>query len=353
MAHLTTSLPAIYLSKTVEKIPSNFSECVFTTNEWIFSVIPPYIMTVSILGILLNSFVLMVFSLHKKSCTMTEIHLSNLAAADLLLVSFLPFYAVYVFNHFNWTFGLAMCKFVNLSILMNTYCSIYFMVLVSIDRYLALVHPMFYERISEKKFAKLGCMVVWILGFIFGLPALIHRDLKPSYNQTFCYLNFPSRTTQLISDTSISLFGFITPIFIISFCTFKIIKALRSGSKEIKSAEKMHQKMTTLVLAVLLAFLICWVPYHLLKLLYLLKDADMLTSCSVFNHLLICSQIFTYLAFFNSTLNPILYCLVGKTFQKKVKELFKLSNQKSNMAINDPSTSTKLYGSAQSEENAL
>ncbi|KAK7877103.1 hypothetical protein WMY93_032183 [Mugilogobius chulae] len=57
--------------------------------------VPPYIYTISALGILLNLLVLLVFLLHKKKCTATEIYLSNMATADLILVTFLPFWGVY------------------------------------------------------------------------------------------------------------------------------------------------------------------------------------------------------------------------------------------------------------------
>ncbi|MEQ2245915.1 hypothetical protein ILYODFUR_032944 [Ilyodon furcidens] len=91
-------------------------------------------MSISVLGIALNICILMVFILHKKPCTVAEIYLTNLAAADLVLVSFLPFWAISAWNKHKWIFGRALCKMVNVGILMNVYCSIYFLVLVSIDR---------------------------------------------------------------------------------------------------------------------------------------------------------------------------------------------------------------------------
>ncbi|KAK7877098.1 hypothetical protein WMY93_032178 [Mugilogobius chulae] len=42
-----------------------------------------------------------------------------------------------------------LCKAVNLGIKMNAYCSIYFLVLVSIDRYIALVHAMSHGRMRR------------------------------------------------------------------------------------------------------------------------------------------------------------------------------------------------------------
>lgn len=107
-----------------------------------------------------------------------SIYLSNLAVADLVLVSCLPFWAVNLYNDYHWPFGLFMCKVVNLGIKINAYCSIYFLVLVSIDRYIALVHAMSHGRMRRPKYAKLGCLLVWIFGLFLGSPVIIFRKVE-------------------------------------------------------------------------------------------------------------------------------------------------------------------------------
>uniref|UniRef100_A0A3Q3AS48 Bradykinin receptor B2 n=2 Tax=Kryptolebias marmoratus TaxID=37003 RepID=A0A3Q3AS48_KRYMA len=318
------------------------SRCILDNEDWTYTVIPVYILVISVLGIVLNVFVLMVFCLHKKSCSTPEIYLSNLAAADLLLVSFLPFHAVSLSNRHNWTFGQAMCKVSYMSIIMNSFCSIYFLVLVSIDRFLALVHPLSYKRIRRSIFAKLGCLLVWILGFLFTLPALIYRELLQHNNRTLCSISNLSFTTKMTVSSVNSVFGFIIPVFIISFCTIKIIKALKNRLVHGVNAKKTDQKATTLILAVLLAFLICWVPFHLMRFLYLPHDAKIITECKTLRILYICGQICPYLAYFNSVLNPILYVVVGKNFRQKVKELFSQWNHERITTVSHTSTSTNL-----------
>ncbi|XP_019953543.1 B2 bradykinin receptor-like [Paralichthys olivaceus] len=293
--------------------------------EWLTTSQPVYILILTVLGVVLNIFVLMVFCLHKKPCTVAEIYLSNLAAADLVLLSCLPFWAVNVANNFNWPFGLFLCKFVNLGIKMNVYSSIYFLVLVSIDRYLALVHPLSHGRMRRPKYAKLGCLLMWGFGLFMSVPTIIFRKLKyfPEYDVNACFLEYPNHTLEMLCDRMLIIFSFVIPISIISFCTFKIIQTLKVQRVQRNSAEKTEQKATTLILAVLLAFLICWLPFHLVTVLDLLLRAEVLGGCHFSNVLDILNQISTYLAFFNSVLNPILYVIVGKNFRKKVGELFK------------------------------
>lgn len=321
---------------------TNNNICSPYDNSWTFTFIPVYILLISVLGIVFNVFVLIVFCLHKKACTTAEIYLSNLAAADLVLVSFLPFWAIYVSNQYNWTFGQVMCKVVSASILMNVYCSIYFMVLISFDRYLALVHPMSYTKIRRPKYAKFGCLLVWILGFLFSIPAYTYREISNNENKASCSVNHPTLTVGIASDAVIFVFGFGIPIFVIFFCTIRICKTLRSRSMEGVNTKKTDNKATNLILAVLLAFLICWVPFHLIKMPFVLRDLKILTECNFLKILLICRQIFTYFAYFNSVLNPILYVIVGRNFRKKVKDVFVQGDRKRTLTLRTTFTRAKV-----------
>ncbi|XP_068195128.1 B2 bradykinin receptor-like isoform X2 [Antennarius striatus] len=272
----------------------------------------------------------MVFCLHKKACTVAEIYLSNLAAADLVLVSCLPFWAVNIFNDFNWPFGQFLCKVINLGIKMNAYCSIYFLVMVSIDRYVALVYTMSYGRMRRPKYAKLSCLLMWGFGVLLGVPTLIFRKVHyfHEYGVHACFLDYPNQIIELVCDVLLIVFSFIIPISVISFCTLKIIQALKVQAIERMNAEKTEQRATILVLAVLLAFLFCWVPFHIVTALDVLLRTEVLEGCHLKTVLDICNQIFTYLAFSNCVLNPILYVIVGKNFRKKVSEVFKEFNNK-------------------------
>lgn len=296
--------------------------------DWLYAMQPVYMVILSVLGIMGNVFVLLVFCFHKKPCTVAEIYLSNLAAADLLLLSCLPFWAANVANNFDWQFGGLLCRLVNAGIKMNTYSSIYFLVLVSADRYVALVHTMSHGRMRRPLYAKISCLAVWSLGLILSVPTLNFRQVQymAEYNVTACILNHPSHAVRLTCDIVLILVGFVVPLVVISYCTYHIICALHAQHMERFNAENTERKATFLVLAVLLAFLFCWVPFHLLTIVDVLFHLRVVGGCTLDHALDICSQLFTYLAFSNSLLNPILYVIVGKNFRKKVCELGKQIN---------------------------
>ncbi|KAK2825916.1 hypothetical protein Q5P01_020130 [Channa striata] len=320
------SLPPTSVPANFSQNMTNGSSCQRSTEQWVYTVMVVYVLVIAVLGIVFNLFVLLVFCLHKKPCTVAEIYLSNLAAADLILLSFLPFWAVSIYKGLYWPFGDAMCKLVNLSIHMNIYSSIYFLVLVSIDRFMALVQPLSHERLRRPKYAKLGCLLVWCWGLILCAPTLVYREVSLfNYNNSLknvCALNYPNMKVTLLCEGILPVFGFIIPIPIISYCTWKIVGALNQRFTELSSSQKMEHKATTLIMVVLLTFLICWVPFHIVKMIELLVRAKVFTGCALEDVVVMCRQIFTYLAFFNSVLNPILYVIVGKTFRKKVREVF-------------------------------
>ncbi|XP_047466322.1 B2 bradykinin receptor-like [Mugil cephalus] len=323
---------------------TNASSCLYQPTEWLYPATYWYILVICVLGIVFNVFVLTVFCLHKKACTVAEIYLSNLAAADLLLMSCLPFWAEYVNKKYDWPFGGGLCKMVNVFIIMNAYSSVYSLVLISIDRYLALVFPLSHERLRRPLLAKVGCLVVWVLSFLLSVPYLIYRDAitYPS-NITKCTINYPNDATYLGCDIMQFMLIFIIPVFIISICTFKIIQTLRCRYRDGLNIQKKEEKATFLVLAVLLAFLVCWIPFHIMKIIGTLKDVKVLTlTCNTLIFMHIWHPILLYLAFFNSVLNPILYVIVGKNFRKKVREVFKQWSHRRRATFSLTSTRTQM-----------
>ncbi|XP_047467364.1 B2 bradykinin receptor-like [Mugil cephalus] len=304
---------------------TNASLCLYWPIEWHYLASYWYILVICVLGIVFNVFVLTVLCLHKKACTAAEIYLSNLAAADLPLLSALPFWAQYVVKVFEWPFGRGLCKMVNVFMIMSGYCSIYSLVLISIDRYLALVFPLSHERLRRPLLAKVGCLVVWVLSFVLSVPDLIYRDVKIySDNSTVCTINYPNYATEMGCEIMQIMLIFIIPIFIISFYSLKTFQALRNRPIEGVSVQKRAKKATLLIVAALLVFLICWIPFHMMVIIYILENVNVLMlTCNTLIFMYVWYPISMYLKIFTSVLNPILYVFVGKNFRKKVKEISK------------------------------
>lgn len=298
------------------------------STEWqmIRTIIPPYIFVLSLSGLLLNSFVLAVFVAHKERLTVAEVYLSNLALADFLLLLGLPFWAIYILNGFNWPYGDALCKLINSNMVINFYTSTYTLVMISIDRYLALVKTMKARWLRRTLYAKVMCFVLWLLGLLLSLPTIIHRKVKfiEEYNTTSCVLDYTHESSWKLShQILINMLGFVLPLIVIVFSSWNIIKALARRTESSAFHDFNDRKATVLVYAVTLLFLLCWGPFQVFTFLDTLCDVKVLDR-QIWSHTVsVGDQVSAYLAFLNSVLNPLLYVFSGQYFRRKVSAIYR------------------------------
>lgn len=294
--------------------------------SWLNAIQAPFLWVLFLLAALENIFVLSVFCLHKNNCTVAEIYLGNLAAADLILACGLPFWAVTIANNFDWLFGEVLCRVVNALIYMNLYSSICFLMLVSVDRYLALVKTMSMGRMRGVRWAKIYSLVIWGCTLLLSSPMLMFRTLmkynEEGFNVTACAINYPSPSWEVFTNVLLNLVGFLLPLTIITFCTVKIMQVLRNNEMKKFKEIQTERKATVLVLAVLGLFVICWVPFQISTFLDTLIRLNVLSGCWVKHAVDVITQISSYMAYSNSCLNPLVYVIVGKRFRKKSREVY-------------------------------
>lgn len=323
MLNITSQVLAPALNGT----PSQTSSCSHSEVwGWLNTIQAPFLWVLFVLAALENVFVLSIFCLHKSSCTVAEIYLGNLAAADLILACGLPFWAVTIANNFDWLFGEALCRIVNTMVYMNLYSSICFLMLVSIDRYLALVKTMSMGRMRGVRWAKLYSLVIWGCALLLSSPMLAFRTMKDyreeGFNVTACVIIYPSRTWEVFTNILLNCVGFLLPLSVITFCTVQIMQVLRNNEMQQFKEIQTEKKATVLVLAVLLLFVVCWLPFQVSTFLDTLLRLGILSGCWDEHVVDILTQLSSYVAYSNSCLNPLVYVIVGKRFRKKSREVY-------------------------------
>ena len=294
--------------------------------NWLNTIQPPFLWILFLLATLENTFVLSVFCLHKSSCTVAEIYLGNLAVADLILAFGLPFWAITIANNFDWLFGEALCRVVNTMLYMNLYSSICFLMLVSIDRYLALVKTMSMGRMRGVRWAKLYSLVIWGCALLLSSPMLAFRTMREydaeGHNVTACVIMYPSRNWEVFTNILLNSVGFLLPLSVITFCTVQIMQVLRNNEMQRFKEIQTERKATLLVLAVLLLFVVCWLPFQISTFLDTLLRLQVLSGCWNEYVIDVFTQISSFVAYSNSCLNPLVYVIVGKRFRKKSREVY-------------------------------
>lgn len=103
--------------------------------------------------------------------TATNIYIFNLALADALVTSTLPFQSVnYLMG--TWPFGDVLCKMVLSIDYYNMFTSIFTLTTMSVDRYVAVCHPVKALDFRTPHNAKIVNVCNWILSSAIGLPVM-------------------------------------------------------------------------------------------------------------------------------------------------------------------------------------
>ncbi|NWS72533.1 BKRB1 protein, partial [Crotophaga sulcirostris] len=311
---------------------SNSTICPDLEEMWeiVYDTVPKYINTICIIGMLGNVFVLFIYSLHKSPLKIAEIYLVNLAGADLIFLTCLPFWAENVRNRFHWPFGDFLCRGTSASIRLNMYTSIYLLVAVSVDRDFTFVHALNHREIRSKTMAKRICLLAWFLGILLSIPTFTFRNVQhyPLWNISACTLDFPTPSWASAERLVFNIVGFALPSTAIVFLNFSTIRSLQNNARERRalrtksSNEQKDTKATRLIFTVVLTFLLCWTPYHFFVFLDILHQTEIIKGCFWEELLNFGEQFGCTLATTSSCINPAIYAFAGKFFRKKALEVF-------------------------------
>lgn len=142
------------------------------------TVVPIFFGLIFCTGLVGNALVVLVILSNRNMRSTTNLLIINLAVADLLFVVFcIPFTATdYVLD--RWPFGNIWCKTVQYLIVVTANASIYTLVLMSLDRFLAVVYPIASRAWRTERNTSRACLLIWIVTLTAALPAwFAHGEL--------------------------------------------------------------------------------------------------------------------------------------------------------------------------------
>lgn len=299
----------------------DFGRCIYEHHGARF--LPALYAIFFILGLLGNSVVIWVISCGVRLRSMTDVCLLNLAIADLLLVCSLPFLAHQARD--EWLFGDAMCKVVLGIYHIVFYCGIFFVTLMSIDRYLAIVHAICAIKARTRSFGMIAAAGTWVAGFLASFPDVIFLKQQSNGMSQFCYPEYPiagwndtylknSHFWKVFSLLKMNILGLFLPLLIMGFCYSQIIWRLLFS----QSSKKQAIRVVIIVVAV---FVCCWVPYNVASFFKALELMQLYTECQSSQAISLALNITEAIAYSHSCLNPILYVFVGEKFRRHLLRL--------------------------------
>lgn len=270
-----------------------------------------------ILGVPGNALVLW-FAGVKMKKTVNTIWFLNLAVADLLCCLSIPFTVAEILLEHHWPYGDAMCKVLPTIIVVNMFASIFTLNLISLDRFIQVVKPIWAQNNRTLGLAWICCAVAWALAISLSLPTMILRETLTieDFNITICTFNDITDTVEECNaENGASYKALIITRFVLGFLVplLCIVLSYTCIARRVMSSHFRAGKAFRIMLAVVVGFFLSWFPYHVVGLVQiyggkwetmLAKDMDPLAIS---------------FAYVNSCMNPILYVFMGQDFKEKVK----------------------------------
>ncbi|XP_070265160.1 cysteinyl leukotriene receptor 2 [Myotis yumanensis] len=280
---------------------------------------PVVYLIIFVLGALGNSFSIYVFLQPYKKSTSVNIFMLNLAISDLLFITTLPFRVVYYLRGSDWIFGDLTCRIMSYSLYVNMYSSIYFLTVLSVMRYLATVHPFRLLHITSIRSAWVLCGIIWTL-IMASSTILLKNGSEQKGNVTSCLeLSFGKIVKLQIMNYIALAVGFLLPFCTLSICYLLIIRALLKVEVPKSGLRVSHRKALVTIVIALIIFLVCFLPYHVLRTFHL--AVWKVGTCT--DRLQKAVVITLALAAANSCLNPLLYYFAGENFKDRIRFAFR------------------------------
>ncbi|XP_039972797.1 C-C chemokine receptor type 1-like [Xiphias gladius] len=267
------------------------------------------------LGFLGNGLVVCVLVKHRNQTNLTDICLFNLALSDLLFVLTLPFYAHYSVVS-GWTFGDFMCRFISTCNCVGFFSSIFFMVVMTLDRYMVIMHTQKVARYRSLRAGIVLSMIVWLLSLCVSVPDLIFTKVTNGLYGQSCNQALDSSALRLYNILSTNILGLVIPLLVMVVCYSRIIPILVT----MRSAKR--HRVVKLIISIVAAFFLFWAPYNISIFLRFLQVQGKLSGeCNFDAKLKLTITVTETFAYTHCCLNPIIYAFVGQKFMKKALQM--------------------------------
>ncbi|KAM4559197.1 trace amine-associated receptor 13c-like [Odontesthes bonariensis] len=279
--------------------------------------------SISVLTVMLNLLVIISVSHYRQLHTPTNILLLSLAVSDFL-VGLLSMPAGIIRATTCWFLGDFMCFLFNYLSYIITSASVGDMVLISIDRYVAICDPLHYPtRVTEGR-VKLCVCLCWLCSAIYNL-LFVKDDLTLLGKHNSCYGECVIFIDDILGSVDLVL-TFILPVTVITVLYMRVFVVAVSQARAMRShvtaaklqlsvsikTKKSELKAARTLGVLMIVFLTCFIPYYCVSLV----GADLLYNSS--------ASFVSFLFYFNSCLNPMIYALFYPWFKKGVKFILTL-----------------------------
>ncbi|XP_047446394.1 G-protein coupled receptor 55 [Mugil cephalus] len=257
-------------------------------------------------GLFLNGTALLVFCFFLRKWTESTIYMTSLALMDMILLLPLPF-KMHATNH-KWSANKQqLCSVLEGLYFVAIYGSIYTIMCIAGDRWVAICHPFRAKQIRSVKAALGTCIVVWVLMItvVFFIMNRVGRDTQQDFH---CFHEFSKDGWRPGVIIPLQVFGFLVPALMVIFFSVHTIYALQ------KSGRHSPQSMacTKIIYSSLSAFLVPFTPSHFAIFLQFLVHQGVIENCSALTSISLFLQVTMCLSNITCCLDALCYYFIAK-----------------------------------------
>ncbi|XP_059198352.1 trace amine-associated receptor 13c-like [Centropristis striata] len=274
---------------------------------------------ISLLTVFLNLLVIVSISHFRQLNTPTNLLLLSLAVSDFL-VGFPQMPVEIILYDGCWILGDLMCAVNYFLGALTVSVSVGNMVLISVDRYVAICDPMFYStKVTPQRVQQCICLC-WIISGLHN-SWLLRDLLKQPGRYNSCYgdcaivINYVEGAVDLV----LSFFGPILVIIVLYMRVFVVAvsqaRAMRSHIAAVKlqdsktiTVKKSELKAARTLGVVVVVFLLCSLPYYCFS---VAAEDNLVGSAS--------AAVQIWMLYLNSCINPVIYVFFYPWFKKSIK----------------------------------
>ncbi|XP_069380345.1 neuropeptide FF receptor 1 like 2 [Paralichthys olivaceus] len=259
--------------------------------------------------------------------TVTNLFIFNLAISDLLVGIFCIPTTLLDNLITGWPFSNTMCKMSGFVQGVSVSASVFTLVAIAVERFRCIVYPL--QPKPTVLVAKAAIVFIWVLAVVIMCPAAVALTVEKFpfhyivYNADFnytlpvytCYENFDNPKMRKVYTAVLFAHIYLVPLTVITLMYASIGVKLCSSmvANRERQLDKKKIKVIKMLTLVALLFMLSWLPLWTLMMMTdyagLKRDQiDLLTSYIFpFAH---------WLAFSNSSINPIIYGYYNENFRR-------------------------------------
>ncbi|XP_038052332.1 apelin receptor-like [Patiria miniata] len=193
------------------------------------------------------------------------------------------------------------------------------LMLMSLERYSAVVHPLKYARCFTRRNTKIFVAILWLVAPVMQYA---HPTFWTTVASGSCKAVAPlGRIVQALTGSMLYLWEFLLPVCIMGFCYISIVRALRRqervchtpaqpGSTGAGKMSARNRNITMTLITLFVLFVICWAPNQ--TTFFQFNLGGPLDYQGGWYHFTV------ILAFLNSCVNPFVYAFRMKQFRQRV-----------------------------------